>query len=449
MKPFAFEAIGDDLDLMPYSARRAADAVGRKPSLGAWRSLSVEDRAVLCALGAAPAVDTARALTILSRAVPPPEHIDASGDPAVERPAAELLAALGPEHPLEPAVWSGLAPLERYTLGKIAGKGRSERLLAAYGELVGASAQASHLDAGGSARMVSVSVKSASVRRASATNRVTMNAEAFARLLRADAPKGDVLGTARIAGILAAKRTSELIPLCHPLSLTRVELRLELDRAARAVLIESSVECFDRTGVEMEALTAASVAALTVYDMLKAFDRAMAIGPCALSEKTGGRNDYRREARELGQRFALCESALSIDEALGLVSRPEAGGVVLFVGTVRDHNQNRPVTLLEYQAYASMAVKELARLGEQIEAELPGARLAALHRTGALAVGDVAVICAASAPHRDLAFRAARLLIDRVKEQVPVWKREHGPSGPYWVGWEDVRADSVQGEPKR
>jgi molybdopterin synthase catalytic subunit len=123
--------------------------------------------------------------------------------------------------------------------------------------------------------------------------------------------------------------------------------------------------------------------------------------------------------------------------------------VVVFVGTVRDHNQDKPVSLLEYEAYSSMAVKELTRIGEQLERELGQVRLAALHRTGALAIGDIAVICAASAPHRDLAFRAARSLIDRVKEQVPVWKREHGPEGPYWVGWEDARVPSVQAESER
>jgi molybdopterin synthase catalytic subunit len=107
------------------------------------------------------------------------------------------------------------------------------------------------------------------------------------------------------------------------------------------------------------------------------------------------------------------------------------------------------VSLLEYEAYASMAVKELARIGEQLEREFGEVRLAALHRTGALAIGDIAVVCAASAPHRDLAFRAAQALIDRVKERVPVWKREHGPDGPYWVGWEDARVPSVQAEGER
>jgi cyclic pyranopterin phosphate synthase len=439
MKPFGFEAIGDDLDLMPLSARRAADTVGVKPSLPAWRSLSLRDRAVLCALGAEPAVDVAGVTTILSRAEPTPERVVPRSDPPADRPSTQLVTALGAEHPLEPAVWSGLTPLARYVLAKIASRGPGERLLAAYAELVGVSAAASHLTAAGEARMVSVSAKPASLRRASARSRVSMNAEAFARLERADAPKGDVLGSARLAGIMAAKRTSDLIPLCHPLALTRVEVRLELDRPGRAALVHASVEAYDRTGVEMEALTAVSVAALTVYDMLKAFDRGMAIGPSVLEEKTGGRSDYRQGAATVLERFAIRETPLSADEALSLVARPEAGGVVLFIGTVRDHNLERPVTLLEYQAYASMAVKEMARIADELERELAGVRLCVLHRAGALAIGEVAVICAASAAHRDLAFRAARALIDRVKQRVPIWKREHGSSGPYWVGWEDAR----------
>jgi cyclic pyranopterin phosphate synthase len=109
-------------------------------------------------------------------------------------------------------------------------------------------------------------------------------------------PKGDVLGTARLAGIIAAKKTADLIPLCHPLSLTKVTLELSEDSASSAVRIEARVEAMDRTGVEMEALTAASVAALTIYDMLKAFDRGMQIGPTRLLSKSGGRSgDYARD----------------------------------------------------------------------------------------------------------------------------------------------------------
>jgi cyclic pyranopterin monophosphate synthase len=140
---------------------------------------------------------------------------------------------------------------------------------------------------------VGVGSKQPTLRRAEALSRIVMNTEAFERVSQANAPKGDVLATARVAAIMAAKRTSELIPLCHPLSLTKVDVQLSLDEGARAVHVEVAVECFDRTGVEMEALTAASVASLTIYDMLKAFDRSMVIGPTRLVQKSGGRSgDY-------------------------------------------------------------------------------------------------------------------------------------------------------------
>jgi molybdopterin synthase catalytic subunit len=138
--------------------------------------------------------------------------------------------------------------------------------------------------------------------------------------------------------------------------------------------------------------------------------------------------------------LALREAPLSLDECYAAVVTPETGGVALFIGTVRNHNQGQDVTLLEYQAYAAMAEKELASIAAEIEAELPGTRLACLHRTGALRVGDIAVICAAGAPHRGEAFTACRELIDRLKARVPIWKREHGAEGPYWIGWQDVRA---------
>jgi molybdopterin synthase catalytic subunit len=137
--------------------------------------------------------------------------------------------------------------------------------------------------------------------------------------------------------------------------------------------------------------------------------------------------------------FRVLETPLDVAAASAAVSAPEIGGIDLFLGAVRDHNDGRPVTLLEYHAYVSMAEKEMQRIAAEIAAELPGVRLAALHRIGSLVVGDLAVVCAAGAAHRGEAFRACRLLIDRIKERVPIWKREHGPAGPYWVGWEDAR----------
>jgi molybdopterin synthase catalytic subunit len=139
--------------------------------------------------------------------------------------------------------------------------------------------------------------------------------------------------------------------------------------------------------------------------------------------------------------FEIRESELSVAEVVAAVTRPEAGGIAVFVGTVRCENAGLPVTRLEYQAYASMAAKEMARIGEEIALEIADVRLAVLHRVGSLVVGDAAVVCAASTPHRAEAFQACRLLIDRIKARVPIWKREHGPSGPYWVGWEDARCE--------
>ncbi|MCC6554198.1 MAG: molybdenum cofactor biosynthesis protein MoaE [Polyangiaceae bacterium] len=130
---------------------------------------------------------------------------------------------------------------------------------------------------------------------------------------------------------------------------------------------------------------------------------------------------------------------LSLDELLAEVSHPGAGGVVTFLGLVRDENEGRAVSLLEYEAYGTMAEAELTRILAELTAEIPGVRVAAAHRVGPLRVGDAAVICVASAPHRGEAFRACRQLIDRIKARLPIWKREHGPDGPYWVGWADAR----------
>ena len=147
-----------------------------------------------------------------------------------------------------------------------------------------------HLDEHGTARMVDVGDKPATDRRAVARAVVRMSPGTAATVLAGDAPKGDVLGTARIAGILAAKRTGELIPLCHPLGLDHVDIDAEVDAAAGTVTLTAEARVTARTGVEMEAMTAASVAALTVYDMVKALERGVEIASVALVEKSGGRS---------------------------------------------------------------------------------------------------------------------------------------------------------------
>jgi cyclic pyranopterin phosphate synthase len=147
-----------------------------------------------------------------------------------------------------------------------------------------------HIDRRGNATMVDVSAKASSEREAIAKGTVTMQPETLARISEGGLKKGDVLGVARIAGIMGAKRTHELIPLCHPLALSAVTVELEPDRARNAVDITATVKVTGQTGVEMEALTAVSVAALTVYDMCKAIDRGMVVSDIRLVRKSGGKS---------------------------------------------------------------------------------------------------------------------------------------------------------------
>ena len=154
-----------------------------------------------------------------------------------------------------------------------------------------------HIAEDGSARMVDVSAKSETERVAKAEGRVRMKAATLALIRSGDAKKGDVLGVARIAGIMAAKRTHELVPLCHPLPISAVELDLVLDDDLPGVRVEATVTTVGRTGVEMEALAAASVACLTVYDMVKAADRGMIIESVRLLEKRGGASGEWRAGR--------------------------------------------------------------------------------------------------------------------------------------------------------
>lgn len=293
VKLYSFDGVDLTLDLLPLAARRALDVSGLKISLENWRSLSLDVRRQLCETGSEPLVLVSRVEHLLSSVSP--GRADPVPDPSIAAVPFELSLAFGSDRPISQALWNALSPLDRYALVKVVSKGRQERIDAAYSEIVGHSALSTHLAPAGGARMVDVSQKVASQRRAVAESLVTMNSDAFTRVKTATTPKGDVLGTARLAGIMGAKRTAELIPLCHPLSLTKLEVTLELDDAASAIRVRATVEAFDRTGVEMEALTAVSVAALTVYDMLKGIDRGMEIGPTRLIAKSGGRTgDFTR-----------------------------------------------------------------------------------------------------------------------------------------------------------
>lgn len=148
----------------------------------------------------------------------------------------------------------------------------------------------SHLNERGEAHMVDVGDKAETSRRAIAEGTITMAPATFRLIADATAPKGDVVATARIAGIMAAKKTHELIPLCHPLLLTKVSVEVEPDTSLPGLRVEALARLSGKTGVEMEALTAASIACLTIYDMAKAIDKGMEIGPVRLLSKTGGKS---------------------------------------------------------------------------------------------------------------------------------------------------------------
>jgi cyclic pyranopterin monophosphate synthase len=152
-----------------------------------------------------------------------------------------------------------------------------------------------HVDADGNARMVDVGGKAVTERRARARASVKMLPATAALVKQGDAPKGDVIATARLAGVMAAKRTADLIPLTHPLALSFIDVSIAVDAEAGIVAIESEAHTSGQTGVEMEAITAAAIAAVTVYDMVKGVERGVAIERVELLEKSGGKHDWRRE----------------------------------------------------------------------------------------------------------------------------------------------------------
>jgi cyclic pyranopterin phosphate synthase len=291
---FAFEGVDGDLPIVPLAARRVLDVLGRKLSLEGWRSLPIESRWAIVQAGASAAVDP-RVMRTLDVATPPPEPIAPVADPPASSPPRELRDALGASRPLDDDSWAELGALGRYALAKSAA--RPEKLAIAYEEIVASPlafaagrSRLTHVMASGAAHMVDIGDKPVTERRATASARVIATGEALAAIGAGRTAKGDVIAAARIAGILAAKRTPELIPLCHPVVTTHAAVEFEVDVAKGALRVEATVEARDRTGVEMEALVAASVAALTVYDMIKSVDRWARIEVVQLESKSGGKS---------------------------------------------------------------------------------------------------------------------------------------------------------------
>ncbi len=288
---YRFDEVDEELSLLPMAARRALELVGARLSLEGWRSLTQADRMALVSAGAFAEVDPELIRSIVARASPAAVPIEPRSDPDPAKPPTELVDALGEKKPMSGMRWASLRPLDRYALSRAASSSGS-RLERAYDEIVERSL--SHLSASGEVHMVDIADKNPTRRRATATAPVKMHAQTLARVAAGETAKGDVFATARVAGIQAAKRTSELIPLCHHIALTRVTIELTPDAPAHsevaAIHVKATVEAFDRTGVEMEALVAATTSALTIYDMLKAIDRWMTITDVGLLEKSGGRS---------------------------------------------------------------------------------------------------------------------------------------------------------------
>jgi cyclic pyranopterin phosphate synthase len=287
---YAFEGIDAALSYLPLAARRTLDALGQHLSLEGWLSLAMEARWRLIGAGSGEHVEPGAA-AVLSGANPGPAPSAVFSEPDPSRIPRDLLASLGAVRSIEDARWSALRPLDRYVLVKCSAK--PEKVAAAYDEIFGNTVRRMpHLTAAGHAHMVDVGSKPVTARRAVASASVRSTPTLVSAVAGGALPKGDVLAAARIAGLFAAKRTSEIVPLCHPVSTTAAFVEFELAPAEGEIRVRATVEAVDRTGVEMEAMVAASVAALTIYDMIKGSDRWATIDAVRLEEKSGGKSGY-------------------------------------------------------------------------------------------------------------------------------------------------------------
>ncbi|APR75099.1 Molybdenum cofactor biosynthesis protein MoaC [Minicystis rosea] len=331
---YPFEGLLPDLESPPIAARRALDQAGLRLAIEGWRALSLEDRQQLTIAGMADRIDADVVSNLLQDASPSPQRIAPVPDPDPSTPPEALASALDPSRVIDPKRWARLRAVDRYALAhtyrRAVARSAFSILSEAYDALLGASsapasyppagyyssvasdaetpraaarpsrppittpepALSNHLNQAGEVHMVNVARKPATERRAIARGSVRMRADTLARLASRDAPKGEVLATARIAGVMAAKRTPEIIPLCHAVAVTHIEILIEIDAPASAVHVSAVVDAYDRTGCEMEAMVAVSAACLTIYDMLKGIDRDMVISEVKLMEKSGGRSGH-------------------------------------------------------------------------------------------------------------------------------------------------------------
>jgi cyclic pyranopterin phosphate synthase len=300
---YSFEALLPHLDSPPIAARRALEHAGLRLSVEGWRSLATEERERLTLAGTAEHVDTAEVVSIVRRASPAAADVVRGSDPDATTPPEGVVRALAASRPLDAldaGRWARLRAIDRYALalahrGAVA-RSASSSFAEAAEAILGPTEPdlSSHLTQAGEVHMVDVARKPQTARRAVASGSILMRRETLERLVSREAPKGVVLATARLAAIMAAKRTHELVPLCHLVALTHVEVALEPRSAGTrgAVDVTATVDAFDRTGCEMEAMVAVTTACLTVYDMLKGIDRDMVLTDVKLLEKSGGRSGH-------------------------------------------------------------------------------------------------------------------------------------------------------------
>jgi cyclic pyranopterin phosphate synthase len=302
MRIYEFEDIDEWLDTIPLAARRALETTGCKVSLVAWRRMRLPARVAVTSLGGERKIDGRGVRDLLVDENVPFEPVTAHAEPPGATVPPDVVRAFGEGRAPDPRAWRALAPLDRYVLARLSRRGRSEKLRRAFEEMTasedpaasgrlasadGGHALSTHLNARGEVHMVDVGGKDVTVRQATARARVRMLGETMARLRTGATPKGDVVATARVAAIMAAKRTPEIVPLCHAIALTRVDVDIALSDWGASVDVR--VEARDRTGAEMEAMVGASAAALAIYDMLKGIDRGITFD-VALLAKSGGKS---------------------------------------------------------------------------------------------------------------------------------------------------------------
>lgn len=287
---FRFERVDERLESLPWATRRVLDRLGLRIQTDAYAALPARVRQVLALCGSSEPPDLERARTLLEGVELSISRVEQAFEPPWDQPSDVVAQALTQARPLSAKLWQSLSGLERYVLHRICAQGHQTLLEEAYAEIVGLRRASTHLSPRGGVVMVSVADKTETQRHALAECWLRMNEDAFAQLQADAGPKKDILATARLAGILGTKKTADLIPLCHPLPLLHAEVDFELEETELRVRVTCSVIVVARTGVEMEALCGAQLAALTVYDMLKSVDRAMVIGPCRLLFKSGGQS---------------------------------------------------------------------------------------------------------------------------------------------------------------